>query len=98
MEHVTVLDEFIQLETANAVKDYCNDSDLTLDEFLRGAISAMSLSSTKASEMKLERYLLDLIEHIIKKEKEGAGSAIELQTIALTAENLIKLWNLENNY
>ncbi len=41
MEHITVLDEFIQLDTANAVKGYCNAHDMTLDEFLKAAVEAL---------------------------------------------------------
>lgn len=47
MENRTQIDETVKLETLHEVQSYCNDHDLTLDEFLREAIRVMAGQSEK---------------------------------------------------
>lgn len=37
----TTLDERVRIETAERVKDYCNNHELTFDEFLTAAVTAL---------------------------------------------------------
>lgn len=37
----TTLDERVRIETAERVKDYCNNHELTFDEFLAAAVTAL---------------------------------------------------------
>ena len=45
----TTLDEAIRLETSIAVKEYCNQHDMTLDDFLILAVKTLQEQENKSA-------------------------------------------------
>lgn len=47
MKNRTQIDETVTVETLREVQSYCNEHDLTLDEFLREAVRLMTGQNEK---------------------------------------------------